>query len=362
MVWKEPGKDKDPWGEDGQRSADLDKIVENMQRRLNSLFGAGRRRGRRKRNQHPVLWLLPLFVMLWLASGFYGVENGDRGVNFLFGRYYDVTTPGLNWHAPWPLGHSEIVAGVDAGADYVRGYPSLPSADGNAVSVEVSVHYQIVDIPRYLFANANPGDGPAATGLLARLSDAAVSNTVAHAGFADLLGRDVDSAEAAAHDQLVASLRDYDVGLAVTHLELRKLTVPSAVAAAYAGVRQAEDEARRQQDEALAYAHDLVPRTRGEGDRSLLDAHAYADEVTQRAVGDAAAFGQLLPAYRRAPALTRDSLYRDTFEQVLGQVSKVVVLSDKNRVALSFDHLCPSRPPAAATAPAKPKAAGGGGR
>lgn len=359
MVWKEPGKDKDPWDSGEQRSPDLEKLVDSLHKRLTALFGGGRRRGRRKYNQS-ALWLIPLFLILWLISGCYVVDAGDRGVNYLFGCYRDTVTPGLNWHLPWPLGSDEIVAGVDAGADYVRGYPSLVTADGNAVSIEVSVHYQIVNLPQYLFANANPGDGPAAGGILAKLTDAAVSAAVAHAGFTDMFGGDLDSVESTAHEQLLASLRRYDTGLAVSRLELHKLYVPPAVVSAYAAVHQAQDDSRKQVDEAQAYAGDLLPRTHGEADARIAAANAYATEVVQRATGDAAAFGQLLPAYRRAPAVTRESLFLDTFEQILKQVDKVVVLSAKGRVTLSFEH--PGQQvPAAATAPAKPKASSGGG-
>ena len=360
MVWKEPGKDKDPWESGEHRTPDLDKLVENLQRRLNSLFGTGRRRGRRKQS-HPVLWLLPLMLVLWLISGGYVVDTGDRGVNFLLGRYRETVGAGLNWHAPWPLGSEEIVAGADTGVDYVHGYPELPTADGNAVSLEVAVHYHIVDVPRYLFATANPGDGTAAAGILAKLTDSAVGAAVIHASLADLMGRDVDSAEAAVREQLQASLGDYDTGLAVSRVELRKVYVPAAVASAYAAVRQAEDEVRKQQDEAQTYARDLLPRTRSESDQRITEAKAYADEVVRRAQGDAAAFAQVLPAYRRAPAVTRESLYRDTFEELLGQVDKVVVLSDKGRVDLAFDHLCPVAAPAAASTAAKPMSSGGSG-
>ena len=44
MAWNEPGgsKDNDPWGNKGgkdQGPPDLDEVVRNMQKKLNSIFG-----------------------------------------------------------------------------------------------------------------------------------------------------------------------------------------------------------------------------------------------------------------------------------------------------------------------------------
>jgi membrane protease subunit HflK len=36
-------------------------------------------------------------IVLWGASGFYVVDEGNRGVVLRFGKYVDTTQPGLNW-------------------------------------------------------------------------------------------------------------------------------------------------------------------------------------------------------------------------------------------------------------------------
>jgi modulator of FtsH protease HflK len=365
VVWKEPGKDKDTWEEGGQGSPDLEKLVDDLQRRFSSLF---RRRQRGRGRSPAALWLVPLAFCAWLLSGCYVVSAGDRGVAFLLGRLQSVAAPGLHWHVPWPLGGSEIVSGVDQGLDYVRGYGALLTADGNAVSAEVVVHYGITDVPQYLFANASPAGVGAAADALGKLADSAVSASVAHATLAQLMGPGVDTVETAARDALLASLQHYPLGVEVSRVTLTKVSAPAPLTAAYTAVRQAELSARQQSDAADAYAADVLPKARGEADSRVEAAKSYASRRVQSAQADAAAFGELLAAYKRAPEVTRESLYLSTLQQILAQVDRVVVvLSTDKHVTLSLESKSPASksPPAAApvpksVSPAPPKAGSGG--
>ncbi len=338
MVWKEPGKDKDPWEQGGQGSPDLEKLVDDLHKRFSSVFG--RRRRGRGRNRS-ALWLIPLALFAWLLTGCYVVEAGDRGVDFVLGRFQSVTTPGLRWHVPWPLGASQIVSGVDQGADYLRGYGVLLTADGNAVSAEISVHYRITDLPRYLFANVSPAGGAAPADIIANLTDGAVSAAVAHASLQALMGQGVDGVENSVRSQLMTALKRHPVGVEVSRVTLAKVSAPVPVSSAYAAVRQAEASSRQLSDAADAYAADLLPKARGEADRRVDAAKNDAAELVKRAQGDAAAFADVLAAYRRAPAVTRETLYLSTLEQILGQADRVVVVGKGDHVTLSMDHGTP---------------------
>lgn len=360
MVWKEPGKDKDPWQDGAQGSPDLEKLVDELHKRFSSFFGR-RRRGRNR----AILWLIPLAVCAWFLSGCYVVEEGDRGVNLLLGRLQSVTTPGFNWHLPWPLGADLIVSGVDQGADYVRGYNVLPTADGNAVSAEVSVHYRITDLPLYLFANASPMGGSAAADVIGNLTDGAVSAAVAHASLSALMGPGVDAVGDAVRNQLLTGLKPYPTGIEVSRVTLDKVSAPAPVAGAYAAVRQAQTVAKQQSDAADVYAAEALPQARVMADSRVEAAKDDAAELVKRAEGDAAAFSDVLAAYRRAPAVTRETLYLSTYEQILSQVDRVVVMSKDGHVTLSMDQGVPANKTPATARPSVPapqppaKSAGG---
>ncbi|HEV2332360.1 MAG TPA: protease modulator HflK N-terminal domain-containing protein, partial [Gammaproteobacteria bacterium] len=60
MVWKEPGKDKDPWEVGSHAAPDLDKLVGDLHKRFSGLF----RRRRRGRQRHALLlWLVPVALL-----------------------------------------------------------------------------------------------------------------------------------------------------------------------------------------------------------------------------------------------------------------------------------------------------------
>ncbi len=87
------------WGKRGRSGPpDLDEIWRNVNRRLNELLGRrdgdGGAGGEPPRLQFPfggVGLLIALVLVVWLASGFYIVDEGRRGVVTRFGKYTETT-------------------------------------------------------------------------------------------------------------------------------------------------------------------------------------------------------------------------------------------------------------------------------
>lgn len=359
MVWKEPGKNnnKDPW-ESGEHSHELERLVKNIQQKLGMLFG-GKRPGRNSMHPAMLLWILPLLAIAWLASGFYTVAAGDRGVVFVFGRVTAITQPGLHWRAPWPAGAELALSGVDQGRDYTHQYNQLVTSDGNIAVLVVQVHYQIDDIRDYLFKVAAPGAEDAGSKLLlAALADSAVRGAAARFTLAELLGDGRDQVEAQARDLLQAALQRNDAGIAVTRLAFQRVDVPESVSAAYADVRKAGEDARQLQDKAQVYSNQQVTEAQGESDAQVTEADAYRVTRTSEAKAEVARFKEILAAYRAEPVLTRDQLYLQTMQQVLGKASKVVVDARNGNVTVQFSQPAAIAPASSAAPPANDKSAG----
>ncbi|MGH8399753.1 MAG: FtsH protease activity modulator HflK [Gammaproteobacteria bacterium] len=337
MVWKEPGKnkDKDPW-ESGEHSPDLERLVKTIQQRLRALFG-GKRPGHKGLHAVTLLWAAPLLVIAWLVSGFYTVAAGDRGVPFSFGRAGATMQPGLHWNYPWPIGTQVTVTGVDQGRDYVHLYNQLVTEDGSVVVVAAQVHYQISDIRDYLFKVAAPStEDTGSRALFDALADSAIRIAVARSTLAGMLGNGRDQAEAQAHDLLQAALRRNEAGIAVTRLVFQRVDVPDVVSSAYGDVRKAQQDAQQLQDDAQVYANREVAEAKGTSDADVTEADAYRITRTSEARADVARFDEILGAYRAEPALTRDQLYLQAMEDVLGKVNKVVVDTRNGNVSVQF--------------------------
>jgi len=88
---------------------------------------------------------------------------------------------------------------------------------------------------------------------------------------------------------------------------------------------KAGQDRERQKNEGQAYANDVVPRARGMAARLLQEADGYNARVVQEAEGNASRFRQILVEYNKAPAITRERLYLDMMQSVLGNTSKVLL-------------------------------------
>ena len=78
-------------------------------------------------------------------------------------------------------------------------------------------------------------------------------------------------------------------------------------------------------NEGQAYANDVVPRARGMASRLIEEANGYNTEVIQKSEGDASRFKSVLSEYAKAPGVTRDRLYIDMMQSVLGNTTKVLI-------------------------------------
>ena len=92
---------------------DLDDMLRSAQDHFRRHMGGGKGNGGNGRGGNTgggqgspfggLGFILILVGILWLASGFYIVDQSEEGVVLRFGKYTQTTTPGLNYHLPWPF-------------------------------------------------------------------------------------------------------------------------------------------------------------------------------------------------------------------------------------------------------------------
>ena len=127
--------------------------------------------------------------------------------------------------------------------------------------------------------------------------------------------------------------------------------------AAFDDAVKAGQDRERQKNEGQAYANDVIPRASGTAARLIQESEGYKQSVIANAQGDASRFKQILVEYQKAPGVTRERMYLDMMQQVMGNVSKVMV-DQKNGNSLLYlplDKLIESsRPGGAVAVPAAP--------
>ncbi len=328
------------WGKRGNQNAgppDLDEIWRNVNRRMNELFGRKREPqegdgGGRPGGGLPLGgagMLVALIVVIWLASGFYIVDEGRRGVVTRFGKYTETTQPGPRWHLPFPVEGVELVDFSQVKTIEV-GYRNTPknkidkeavmlTDDENIIDIQFAVQYNLKSAEDYVFNNRRPDQ------IVAYVAESAIREVVGKSKMDFTLYEGREQIAKQTEQLMQQNLDRYGTGVFVQKVTLQNVQPPDKVQAAFDDAVKAGQDRERLKNEGQAYANDVVPRARGNAARLMEEANGYRTEVEQRAQGDAERFNRILVEYQKAPAVTRDRLYLDMMQTVLGNASKVLV-------------------------------------
>ncbi len=356
MAWNEPGGDgKDPWSGKGgdQGPPDLDEVVRKMRQKLDGVFG-GRRGGRGNGGgggtpmpNGPALRGIALVVAVAFAAllafkSFYTVEPAERGVVLQFGAFKDVTQPGPHFLIPF------IQDVVKVNVDQISSFShkaTMLTSDENIVDIELTVQSRIQDAADYLFQDQNPEK------TIRDATETAVRETIGKSKLDFILTEGRSSIAADIRKGIQDLINSYRTGLEITSVNMQPAKPPEQVKQAFDDAIKAREDKARQENQAQAYANEVVPKARGAAARRIEDAKAYKAQVIAEAEGDTARFLAVLTQYERAPEVTRKRLYLDTVEQVLAASNKVIldVKKSNSLMYLPLDKLIESRSAAPAS-------------
>ncbi len=90
-------------------------------------------------------------------------------------------------------------------------------------------------------------------------------------------------------------------------------------------VTAAQQDQQRAVNEAETYANKVVPEAEGGAARIVAEANAYREQTILEAKGQTARYNQIHEQYQKAPAVTRERMYLETMERVLGPMDKTIV-------------------------------------
>ena len=347
MSW-DPNDKNNPWKSGGDRGpADLDAIVKDLQRKLTNFLGGGRgggngaaggRSGSRRASSGLISGAIMLLLAVWAFTGFYQVNDAERGIVLRFGAFHALTQPGLRWHIPWPV---EAVERINTSVTERLPYQgSMLTRDENIVLVDLVIQFRRTDPEAYLFNMRSPET------TLGNIASSAIREVIGknELDFILTTGR----AEIASQTQaLIQSTADaYGAGITVYEVNLQEANFPGAVEAAGQDAIKAREDKERMSFEAEAYANDIVPNARGSAARAILDAEGYRARVIADAEGEASRFEQVLFEYEKAPGVTRQRMYLETLEAILATSTKVLLDTEGtgNLIYLPLDRLMDRRP------------------
>ncbi|GAB4542467.1 MAG: FtsH protease activity modulator HflK [Parvularculaceae bacterium] len=352
MPWNSNGGNQGPWGRPpsgggrpngggrgpgaGGQPPDLEELIRQGQQRLKRFFPGGRGGGSAIGIGALVL------VGVWLFSGIYQVEPAERGVVLRFGEFVAVKPPGLHYHLPYPIEtvrkpQVTTVNRVDVGfienrAGARRDVPDqslMLTGDENIVDIDFSVFWRVDE------RAGGDGELPGPAKFLYAIDDAENAvRAVAEAAMREVVGRNDlepiitrgrDIVADEARELIQQALDEYGAGVLITEVNLLQADPPGQVIDAFRDVANAAQDKNRTINEANAYRNRVVPEARGDAQQILEEARAYQARVVAEARGQADRFIKIYDEYARAPDVTRQRMYLETMERVLGGMNKVVI-------------------------------------
>ena len=349
MAWNDKDN-QNPWGGNKQTPPELEEVIKDFKNKFNTRFGGGSsgKGGVSRAARGSFKYFAILAVLLWLLSGIYIIDPAEKGVVLRFGAFQTSTSQGPHWHIPYPIEtvykvNVERIRATEIGFRNIQNssYSGAVSSeslmltkDENMVDVKLAVQYKIADAQAYLFNVFNPEL------TLSHVVQSVIRQVVGDNTMDHVLttGREQVAQEVKRHSQ--ALLNEYNTGLIITAVTMQDAHPPVQVKAAFDDVVKAREDEQRYINEAKAYANDIVPKARGASQRLIAEAEAYKSQIVSKSEGEAYRFTKILTEYLKAPVVTKERLYRETLEEVLGSTSKVIVDSNSNSLMyLPIDQL-----------------------
>ncbi len=349
-------------GQDGP--PDLEEMWRDFTRKLSSFFGGGKKGGEpgnggfqpdaRSAGVGAAL-VAVIVVVVWLFSGSFIVQEGQKAVVTTFGRYSHTVEAGWGWRWPYPIQANETIdftqtQTVEVGATNVSPSTGLRDSamltqDENIVDVRFSVQYSLKDARAFLFENKKPRDA------VVQAAESAVREIVGSSRIDSVLYEQRGALTAALVKSIQSQLDTLDAGILIANVNIESVNPPDQVTAAFSDVVKAGVDRDALKNEGQAYANRVIPGAQGDAARLREDALAYKARIVGAAQGDSNRFKAVYAEYQKAPAVTRDRMYIDAMQEVYASVTKVMVDTHggNNLIQLPLDKLTQA---AAAAAPA----------
>lgn len=344
MPWKNQGGGpwgsgpKGPWGSGpqstGPKPPDLEDLLRRGQDKLQTILPGGNFSGM------GIALILVAALAIWGLSGFFRVQSEELGVVLRFGKHVRTVQPGLNYHLPYPIetvllpkalrvstlsiGMRVVDDSRRGGTTTIRDVPEeslMLTGDENIVDVDFTVLWRIKPdgVGDFLFNIQNP------EGTVKAVAESAMRDVIGRSQIQPILTGARTQTEAAVLELMQKTLDNYGSGILVQQVQMQKVDPPQQVIDSFRDVQAARADFERLQNEAQTYANRVIPDARGRAAQILQVAEGYKEQAVAEAKGQSARFLKVYDEYKKAPDVTRERIYLETMERVLGGADKLVL-------------------------------------
>ncbi|HWA23063.1 MAG TPA: FtsH protease activity modulator HflK [Caulobacterales bacterium] len=341
MPWNDQSKDtppgggpwgsgpRQPWGRPPRPKAPEGPDLEDMLRSLRERFrfggGGGTGGGDRGMRGGPsgIALIGAALATAWAASGIYIVNQGGQAVVTRFGAFARLTEPGPHVHLPLPIEDVRIESTTTQRQTVIgetdKNESLMLTGDKSIIDINFTVIWQVSSVKDFVFNVREPESTVKA------VAESAMREVIGKNQMDDVITRSRSKVEQETLDLMQKTLDFYGAGVRVASIQIKAARAPEEVNAAFQDVIKAGQDQITKQNEATAYANNVVPNARGQAAALLQDAEAYRERSVRDAEGEAQRFSSVLTEYKKAPRVTRQRLYLETMERIYGGADKIII-------------------------------------
>ena len=341
---KKDNDDRGPWGNQGHKGGrghkgghhdgdapDIDEMLRKAQDNFKNVMPGGFQGA-------PLIGLIVVGVLaLWMASGFYVVNPGEHAVIQKFGAWSRTQAePGLGYHLPTPIETATVINVEEIqkmNIGFVEGFTrsggvgrrDMPeeslmlTSDRNIVDLDLVIQWNIKSSEDFLFEIRDQEN------TIKKVAESAIREIVGQTDMFPIITTGRAGVADAAKKIIQENLDEYKSGVNITQVLIERAEVHPDVQAAFQDVQSAKQDAEDVQNRAEAYREDILPRARGEAIKMLQEAEAYKQSTVARSKGDADRFNAVYQAYLSGKDVTRERIFIETMEDVLGNAQKIIL-------------------------------------
>ena len=280
-----------------------------------------------------------LIVVIAVVGMIYSIGPDEVGVVQRFGKYHEITSPGL--HVKIPFGVDKVTPvkvqrifkeefgtrTVTAGIKTIYSKQSyqdeslMLTGDLNILDVRWIVQFRVIDPAQMLFATRSPIIN------LRNVAEIVMRRLVGDYTVDEVLTTKREEIDAQAQLYMQELLNKYNTGLKIVTVKLLDVNPPNKVKPAFNKVNEAKQEKEQAINQAWEAYNKVIPKASGEAERTLREAEGYSLDKVNRAKGDADRFMAVLEEYRKAPDVTRKRIYIETMSEIIPMAKQKYIIA-----------------------------------
>jgi membrane protease subunit HflK len=321
----------------GKDRPDLEETLRRMQERFRRKDGGGSGSGSggtggpgraRGFGATGLIILLAIAVVGWLFTGIYQVNEQERAVVLRFGTFHRYEEPGFRIRLPSPIERHEIVQvntelrtriGGEAQANLML------TGDENIVDIDFTINWRIAEPRDYLFNVVDKDKDTNRNILIEQIGESAMREVVGTSAFEPITTGDLTGVQTRVRSLMQDTLNSYKAGVEVISIAIARASAPEEVASVQREVSSAEQNKAKREADAIAYRNNVVPTAEGKAKAMLQEAEGYKAATVSEAKGEADRFNLIYEQYKLAPRVTRERMFLETMERVIGRTDQIIM-------------------------------------